>query len=384
MREASGPLLADGLDPFPWYERMRRSEPVHRHPERGTWQVFLYDDVQRVLSDHSAFSSRMGGGSHAIGSSLIGQDPPLHTRLRALVTQAFTPKAVARMQPRIEDIVRGLLDRALPRGEMDLVADFAYPLPATVIAELLGIPAEDQHRFKAWSDAVVAGGQGDGGAGYRQAQQEMAVYFREVVGRRLREPGEDLISGLLAAEVDGRRLDPMELFGFCVLLLVAGHETTTNLLGNAVLCFDEHPEVAERLRAEPGLLPAAVEEVLRYRSPVQVMFRTAAADVRLGGQDLQAGDRVAAWIGSANRDERQFPGAGRFEASRTPNRHLAFGHGIHFCLGAPLARLEARVALGALLQRCRGLRIAAGTVLEPVTSTVVFGPRRLPVVFEAA
>lgn len=384
MREASGPLLADGLDPFPWYERMRRSEPVHRHPERGTWQVFLYDDVQRVLSDHSAFSSRMGGGSHAIGSSLIGQDPPLHTRLRALVTQAFTPKAVARMQPRIEDIVRGLLDRALPRGEMDLVADFAYPLPATVIAELLGIPAEDQHRFKAWSDAVVAGGQGDGGAGYRQAQQEMAVYFREVVGRRLREPGEDLISGLLAAEVDGRRLDPMELFGFCVLLLVAGHETTTNLLGNAVLCFDEHPEVAERLRAEPGLLPAAVEEVLRYRSPVQVMFRTAAADVRLGGQDLQAGDRVAAWIGSANRDERQFPDAGRFEASRTPNRHLAFGHGIHFCLGAPLARLEARVALGALLQRCRGLRIAAGTVLEPVTSTVVFGPRRLPVVFEAA
>ena len=375
-----GPRLAEGLDPFPWYAEMRRADPVDHDPDGARCQVFRYDDVQRVLSDHAHFSSRMGG-ANAIGASLIGQDPPLHTRLRSLVTQAFTPKAVARLEPRIREIVGTLLDRVGGRGEMDLVADFAYPLPATVIAELLGIPAGDQMRFKAWSDAIVGGGQQDGGEGFRWAQQEMAVYFRQIVESRLREPGEDLISGLLAAQVDGRRLEPLELFGFCVLLLVAGHETTTNLLANAQLCLQEQPGLAERLRAAPETLPAAIEEVLRYRSPVQVMFRTAQREVQLGDMRLAPGERVAAWIGSANRDEGQFPAADRFDAARTPNRHLAFGHGIHFCLGAPLARLEAQIALGALLERCRDLRIAPGAELEPVTSTVVFGPKRLPVLF---
>jgi len=383
-QRGSGSAPSAGLDPFPWYAEMRRDCPVYRHPERGGWQVFRYEDVQRVLSDHAAFSSRMGGGpENPIASSLIGQDPPLHTRLRALVTQAFTPRAVARLQPRIVAIVEGLLDRVASRGEMDLVADFAYPLPVTVIAELLGIPAEDQDRFKVWSDAVVAGGRGDGGAAFGQAQREMGAYFAQVVESRHREPGEDLISGLLAAQVDGRRLEPMEMLGFCVLLLVAGHETTANLISNAMLCFDEYPEVPARLRADPKLLPSAVEEVLRYRSPVQVMFRTARHDVRLGEVELRAGDHVAAWIGSANRDEEQFPDAARFDAERSPNRHIAFGHGIHFCLGAPLARLEAQVALEALLRRYRDLRVAPGAVLEPVTSTVVFGPRRLPVTFSA-
>ncbi len=377
------PARPAGLDPFPWYAQMRREAPVARHPERGTWMVFGYGDVQRVLSDHAAFSSRMPGGGHAIASSLIGQDPPHHTRLRALVTQAFTPRAVALLQPRIEAIVAALLDAAAARREVDLVADFAYPLPATVIAELLGIPAEDQLEFKRWSDAVVAGGGPAGGAGFHAAQQEMAAYFHRVLTERARRPGEDLISGLLAARLDGRSLEPMDLFGFCVLLLVAGHETTTNLLANAVQTLDEHPAVQSRLAADPAALPAAIEEVLRYRSPVQVMFRTAARDVELHGCRIGAGERVAAWIGSANRDGAQFPDPDAFEPARSPNRHLAFGHGIHFCLGAPLARLEARIALGALLGRFPELHLLPGSALEPVESTVVFGPRRLPVALSA-
>ncbi len=379
--QAEAPRLSDGLDPFPWYAHMRDTKPVDRNPDRGFCQVFLYEDVERVLSEHSAFSSQMHGGS-AISASIIGQDPPLHSRLRALVTQAFTPKAVARLEPRIRAIVTSLLDRVLPKGEMELVADFAYPLPATVIAELLGIPASDQARFKQWSDSIVGGGAGP--MTFQQAQQEMGTYFHQIMQERLREPGEDLLSGLLVAEVQGRRLEPMELLGFCILLLVAGHETTTNLVANTVLCFGEYPEVAEQVRKTPESLPSVIEEVLRYRSPVQVMFRTARQDCQVSGYEIHKGDRVAAWIGSANRDEMQFPDADRFLADRCPNRHLAFGHGIHFCIGAPLARLEARVALELLLDRCRNLHIAPGFTVEPVESTVVFGPRALPVRFSPA
>lgn len=369
---------AGRLNPFPWYAEMRASHPWHRDPERGTWNAFRYEDVQRVLSDHNAFSSSIGGGAGPIAASIIGADPPRHTQLRALVTQAFTPKAVAQLQPRIIAIVSELLDQVVGRGSMDLVEDFAYPLPVIVIAEMLGIPVEDRPRFKVWSDAVVSGG------GSGQTQSEMGEYFLNTIARRRREPGADLISGLLAAQIEGRHLDPMELLGFCVLLLVAGNETTTNLIANTMMCLDENPAALTRLCTQPALLPTAVEESLRYRSPVQVMFRTAVRDVRLGDQPVRGGEHVAAWIGSANRDEAQFPGADRFDIARTPNRHIAFGHGVHFCLGAPLARLEANVALGALLQRCRDIRVVAGMALEAVPSTVVFGPRRLPVTFRTA
>ena len=375
--------MLDRLNPFGWYRTMRETAPAFRDPRLGSWSVFRYDDVQRVLSDHSTFSSRfMGGDSteNPIGASLIGTDPPRHRLLRSLVTQAFTPRKIAQLEPRIRAITAELLDRAAPNGRMDLVGDFSDPLPVIVIAELLGIPSADRDRFKRWSDALVTGQ----GSGYGGSQREMAEYFLRMIEQKRRAPGDDLISGLLTAEVEGERLSQTDLLGFCILLLVAGNETTTNLLGNAVLSFDERPEVYEELHESPDLLPDAIEEVLRYRSPVQSMFRTVVKDTEVGGQRLRAGEPAIAWIGSANRDEAQFADPERLDIHRSPNRHIAFGHGIHFCLGAPLARLEARVALGMLIERCRDLRVVPGAPLEVMDSMVVYGVKHLPVTFEPA
>lgn len=375
-----------GLNPYPWYATMRAQMPVAYDPSSRFAAVFAYADVQRVLSEHAAFSSAAAmGGASPLGASLIGADPPRHRQLRNLVTQAFTPRAVAALTPRIEGIVSALLDQVIPAGRMDVVGDLAYPLPVIVIAEMLGIPPENRAQFKLWSDAVTSGqhqsAEGET-VGPQAAHQQMNVYFRQVIAERRRNPGDDLISGLLAAEMDGARLTETELLGFCVLLLIAGNETTTNLIGNALLCFDEHPEAWERLRERPDLIPTAIEEVLRYRSPVQAMFRAAAAEAEIGGQRIPAGTRLLAWIGSANRDEARFPEADRFDIERTPNRHLAFGHGIHFCLGAPLARLEARIALEAMTRRMRGPRRVPGIELEAVGGPIVFGTKRLAVTFE--
>src|SRR5437879_6573202 len=264
---------------------------------------------------------------------------------------------------------------------MDVIEDVAVPLPVMVIAELLGIPIEHRERFKLWSDAFVTGGRA--GMSDVDARREMALFFSDLMEERRRSPREDLISALLAARIDGESLDQRELLSFCILLLVAGNETTTNLIGNAVLCLDEHPDAEADLRAHPELMASAVEEVLRYRSPVQSMFRLARSEVRLGGQVVPAGDAVVAWIGSANRDPLQFAEPDRFDIRRSPNRHLAFGHGIHFCLGAPLARLEGTIALGALLRRLGRLRVDH-TKLQPVPSGILHGLQRLPVAFAAS
>jgi cytochrome P450 len=348
------------------------------------WMAFGYDDVQRVLSDYASFSSAFGRDteslSNPLGASIISSDPPRHRQLRSLVTQAFTPRTVARLEPRIVGIVAELLDTVAPTGTMDIIDDFAYPLPVIVIAELLGIPPEDRARFKQWSDAVVTGTRTAAMAG-RDPTAEMNAYFLDMIERRKRAPQSDLISSLLAAQIDEQHLSLVELLGFCVLLLVAGNETTTNLIGNAMLCFDEHPEAWEQLRAHPELLPGAIEEVLRYRSPVQSMFRASVAEVTLGGQVIPAGRPIIAWIGSANRDASRFPEPDTFDISRNPNRHLAFGHGIHFCLGAPLARLEAQIALSALLTRLPDPRRTRAVPLEPLESSIVYGVRHLPVTF---
>jgi cytochrome P450 len=375
------------MEPFPWYRRMRAEAPVSYDAERGSWNVFRFDDVKRVLSEYASFSSNFSGASgrsdQPLGSSLISTDPPRHRQLRSLVTQAFTPRAVQQLAPRIAALVDELLAGVAQRGSMDIIDDFAYPLPVIVIAELLGIPARDRAQFKAWSDAIVTGSV-DTSSGSGTVQQEMGRYFLQLLAQRRREPRDDLISGLLAAEIDGVRLSEVELLGFCVLLLIAGNETTTNLIGNAVLCFHEQPDLQGQLLADPELLAPTIEEVLRYRSPVQSMFRRAARDVELGGQLIRRGQPVVAWIGSANRDESQFAQADRFLATRAPNQHLAFGHGVHFCLGAPLARLEARLALAALVRRLPELRRANDDPLEPMASTIVYGVQHLPVTFQAS
>lgn len=370
------------LNPFDWYRAMRESEPVAFNASRGVWSAFRYDDVRRVLSDYATFSSARGGpgANNPLGASIISSDPPRHRQLRALVTQAFTPRTVAQLEPRIEAIVTELLDPVADKGEMDVVGDFAYPLPVIVIAELLGIPTADRDQFKQWSDAIVAGPHA-AGMGGRDPQAEMSVYFRRLIEQRRSEPRGDLISALLDAQIEGQHLNEMELLGFCILLLVAGNETTTNLISNAVLCFDDHPDALAQVRERPELLPSAIEEALRYRSPVQSMFRFVVTDTELGGRAVPAGSFMVAWIGSANRDPDQFPDPDRFDVERSPNRHLAFGQGIHFCLGAPLARLEARVALAALLDRMPHLQRVRDMPLEPMPSSIVYGVKRLPVTF---
>jgi cytochrome P450 len=387
------PAAASPLNPFPWYEQMRAQASVFFDEGDGVWHVFGYDDVQRVLSDFANFSSERGrgggGGANPLQMSIISLDPPRHRQLRSLVTQAFTPRAVARLESRIEAITRELLDAVAERGEMDVIAELAYPLPVIVIAELLGVPAEDREHFKLWSDAIVQGQRSAAGEAARAALgadwfMQMAQYFLRMVELRQQEPSDDLISGLIAAQVEGEHLSTQELLGFCVLLLVAGNETTTNLIGNAILSFDEHPEAMERLRQAPELLPSAVEETLRYRSPVQSMFRVTAREVELDGKTIPPEEWVVAWIGSANRDPAQFPEPDSFDVARTPNRHLAFGHGIHFCLGAPLARLEGRIALGAMLQRMRNIRCVPNAPLEVLDGNIVFGVRNLPITFERA
>ena len=375
----SAPARRDPLNPFPWYRLMRAQAPVFFEPERQLWHVFGYPDVQRVLSEHAAFSSQFmaGGDDSALSSSLVATDPPRHRQLRALVSQAFTPRAVDDLAPRISAITDALLDQVDGTGHMDVVRDLAYPLPVIVIAEMLGVPADERDQFKTWSDAITS----TTGEGAR-AQQAMAAYFATLIEERRRRPRQDLVSALMAAQIDGEHLSLPELLGFCVLLLVAGNETTTNLIGNAVLCFDESPGAFDELRHGPGLLPAAIEEVLRFRSPVQSMFRVVARPTMLGGHTLEPGQSVLAWIGSANRDEQAFADAERFDLRRNPTRHLAFGHGIHFCLGAPLARLEARIALTALLRRLPGLRRVPDSRLEPQDSFIVYGVKNLPVRFD--
>ena len=362
---------------------MRQSAPVFLDSS-GVWHVFQHADVQRVLSDWQTFSSERSepgsGPESALGASLISTDPPRHRQLRTLVTQAFTPKAVEDLAPSIANIVDSLLDQAAEHGEeIDLIADLATPLPVTVIAQLLGIPVADRARFKEWSDAVVSHAFATTAMSFGDAMREMGAYFLALLGERRINPRDDLISALLRAQVDAVQLNELELLGFCALLLVAGNETTTNLIGNAVLSLDDAAEQRQALIEAPTLVADAVEEALRHRSPVQSMFRTAKRAAEIGGQSMPAESWVVAWIGSANRDETVFPDPDSFDLHRNTQRHIAFGYGIHFCLGAPLARVEARIALQALYQRFPALKIAPNARLEPLESTIVYGVRRLPV-----
>lgn len=387
-------------NPYPLYRVLRRVRPAAYIAPADLWVISRYDDVKRVLSEHATFSSsfqqllRPNGAYSPRAASLIASDPPVHTRLRGLVTRAFTARAVANLEPRIEALTHDLLDRVVANGTLDLIGDLAYPLPVMVIAELLGVPVGDRERFKRWSDELIAWSDTaflDRRAGAEDGEDallvppplrtEMAPYFQEVIARRRAEPRDDLISALLAAELDGEQLGDAEVLSFCWLLLIAGNVTTTNLVGNAVLTLIEHPEALHRVRADPSLMPAAIEEVLRYRSPVQLMFRVAQADGQIANATVRRGQRLLALIGSANRDETRFTNPNRFDLDREPNAHIAFGFGAHYCLGAPLARLEARVALTAIVERLSDLRRADARPLQPTSGIILHGSKQLPLRF---
>lgn len=381
------PAMRD--NPWPLYALARQMSPVLWRDEIGMWSVFSAEACRTVLRNPQVFSSdptRLQPDIPRERQSMLTTDPPRHTQLRNLVNQAFTPRRVAALQPRIAEIANGILDAALPSGRLDVIEDLAYPLPVIIIAELLGVPSQDRADFKRWSDIVVK---------YlgteerfttlpdeiRQVQEEFQTYFEAQIEDHRRNPKDDLIGALLQAEIDGRRLSADELLSFCILLLVAGNETTTNLIGNAVRCLLEHPAEMERVRADLSLVPSAVEETLRFRSPVQATIRILTQDYDLAGSQLQAGQRVVVWLGAANRDPAEFPDPDRFDAGRDPNRHLAFGLGIHFCLGAPLARLEAQVALDTILRRLPPFERADQEPFELVEGFIMHGVKHLPVRF---
>jgi cytochrome P450 len=297
--------------------------------------------------------------------------------LRSLVSQAFNPRTIAALAPRITQIVHTHLDAVAPTGHIDIVRDLANPLPIIVIAELLGIPTADQAKFKHWSDLIV----GTARQEKKQAVIDMNAYFLTIVACRREQPQGDLISALLTSQIDGKHLTDAEILSFCRLLLVAGHETSTNLIGSALLTLDEYPEAMNELRVDPSLIPAAVEGVIRYRTPIQRLRRVATADTMLVGCSIRAGEIVSPILGSANRDEVHFEQPELFSIPRRPERHLGFGHGIHFCLGASLARLETKLALEALLARFSHLERVKELPLQAVSSSFVYGVKSLPMTF---
>ena len=366
---------------FAWFEEMREQNPVFKDERTRIWQVFRYEDVLSILTDYSRFSSQayeLTGGF--LSNSLIAKDPPDHRKLRNLVNQAFTPRAVAHLSDRVTQITQELLDEVRHKGAMDIVSDIAFPLPAKVIAELLGVPGEDWNIFQRWArvDASDAASRRESG---QSMQEEMFNYFTNLLEERRRSPREDLISSLSVAEVDGERLSQPEMLSFCTLLLAAGQETTKNLITNAIVCLTDHRESMERLINEPALMPTAIEEILRFLPPVWFLFRQTKADVELAGQHIPANQVVLAWTASANRDPARFPDPDRFDIEREPNRHLAFGHGIHFCVGAPLARLEAKIALPMMLQQLKNLQRVEGVPIT-VRAGIVFVIGSLPVTFQ--
>jgi cytochrome P450 len=372
-------------NPYPLYQQARTKSPLLLDPHSGLWMLFDFDSVKQVLSDPATFSSRFGP------DWLIFTDPPRHSKLRALVSKAFTPRSIVNLEPRIRAISRNLLQGRVEMGEMDLAADFSVPLPMKVIAEMLGIPACDHHRLKRWVDVILRmsytiGQKGPDAASatsdFTDVTLEMSEYLADFLKGQKASPGDNLLSRLAQAEVDGERLTHAEILGFLQLLLLGGSETTTNLINNAILCFIENPSQLDLLRQDMELLPGAIEEVLRYRSPVQWIYRVTRREVEMHGQIIGPSRLVLAVIGSANHDPAQFANPERFDITRDPNPHIGFGNGMHFCLGSALARLEARIALTDLLERLSDIQLADSQPWPPREGLHVHGPARLPIRFK--
>lgn len=390
-------------DPFPVFQELREQAPLYHSSVLGGWVLTRYDDVKTAISDRRFSADRMrpffgqlpareqmayATLRDSISRWAVFHDPPEHTRLRSLMNKAFTARAIERLEPRIRVLIDRLLDRVIEQGEMDLIADLAYPLPASVILEMLGLPCDDLDRIKIWSDelALFVGSSVNTPDKYQRATDSITAmnkYFRVEIQRRRHTPGDDLLTALLGAQEQGDLLSDDELVAICVLLVFAGHETTTNLIGNGILALLRHPAELLRLRADPRLMPLAVEELLRFDGPAAAAVRIATEEIQLHGQTIRPGERVFAMLNAANRDPRQFANPETLDIARKENRHLAFGQGIHFCIGAPLARMEAKLAITAILRRFSDISLQS-TQLTWSDSLVLRGVRSLPVSFRHA
>ncbi len=371
-------------NPYPFFAEMRANNPVAKFGEGGIYGVARYDDVTRILRDPATFSSEVRGarvpGEHR-PPSILFDDPPVHTRMRGLLQKAFTPKVIELQRPGIEENCRRMIDHMLAQDTPDYIAELAYPLPVMVIAAMLGVQDGDMATFKRWSDAIIENLPvslltGDSSA-LEGINREFDAYFKERLARLRHEPEDNLLSALVHADGDDGRLSEEDLLVVCRVLLVAGNETTTGLIVGAVRVFAEEQDALRRVKENPALIPSAVEEILRYYSPFSLTFRRATRDVEVAGVTIPKDARILPLLASANRDETQFPRADDFIVDREPNRHVAFGMGIHTCLGAPLARLEGGIVLRELLPRIRGVELldAQGPILRPG------GPKSLSVRF---
>ncbi|MEU2389710.1 cytochrome P450 [Streptomyces sp. NPDC007369] len=387
------PSMADGGKAMlAWLRTMRDEHPVHED-QYGVFHVYRHADVLAVTSDPAVFSSdlsRLRPDSSALSEEILSViDPPLHRKLRSLVSQAFTLRTVADLEPRVTELAGQLLEK-VEGDEFDLVGDFAYPLPVIVIAELLGVPTEDRGLFRSWSDRMLSMQVDDAvemqfgdeaGEDYerlvKEPLKEMHAYLQRHVEDRRKAPGDDLLSRLVTAEIAGEKLTDRQIVEFGALLLMAGHVSTSMLLGNTVLCLEENPGTAAALRADRSLIPGVIEEVLRMRPPITVAARVTTREVTVGGVTIPKDRMVMASLLSANHDERHVPDAEVFDPGRSPNPQLAFGHGIHYCLGGPLARLEGRIALEMLLDRFDDIRITPGAQYD-FHREGLFGARSLP------
>ena len=392
-------------DPYPYYTHLRNNARIHKEEPFGLWVVSRYEDVLHVLKNPQVFSSAamgalssgavsMAGRSEGSVSeralreakSLIATDPPDHERLRQIVNRGFTPRRIAGLEPRVREIATEVVGQVLASGSMNLVHDVSIPVPVRVIAEMLGVPAERYRDFRRWSDALVTSisttqTEVDKKA-LAQARTELVEFLTEAAEARRRASKDDLLSILVRAEQQEGALSQTEVVSFGLLLLVAGNETTTNVISNAMVALLDNPDQLARVQKDPSLIPRVVEETVRFNAPVQGLLRQPVEDVELGGRKIPAGERMLVLFASANRDERQFPEPDRFDIDRDTRGHVGFGYGIHFCLGASLARLEARVTLEAILSHCRNLRRDESGPVEWLDSFLLRGPRRLPLLFD--
>jgi cytochrome P450 len=383
-------------DPYPALARLREIDPVNATPF-GVWRLTRYDDVLEMLRHPKAGVRRSDGTTMRSAAMpeeffdefMLQRDPPAHTRLRRLVSKAFTPRAIERLRPRIEEVARAQVDAALARGSMDAIADLALPVPATMICEMMGVPASDRDRFTDWTARsthllaapfqppdVVTSALAAAGA--------LRGYFEQRIAERRGGRQDDLLGDLIAAEEEGDRLSPSELLAHAAGLLVAGFETTIGLIGNGLLALIRNPDQAERLRARPELLPSAIDECLRFDGPIILTVRIPREDVEIGGKVIPKDTTVMAMLAAANRDPAKFPDPDRFDVARRPNEHLAFGGGVHFCLGSHLARMEAEVAIGTLVARTRNLRLAVREDELEMGASLFRVLARLPIAFDAA